>query len=103
MEYVVLMVAVITTVVAMRTYLRYSLQGRLNDARWTLLEQSAPFDPNSSPTSTWQYDLNSTETSEGVPRDQSTTTGLLGLSTRRHLTFFVDTDFDETTTMRRTN
>ena len=63
----VLIVAVIAAVSGLRTYARYVLQGRLNDARMTLLDQVGPYDPQYGARSIWNHELDTKELSLGVP------------------------------------
>ncbi len=66
-EYVLLLVAAIMAAVGLRTYLQLTVQGRLNDARWSIIGDSVPVDTQSGSGMpyTWTYAFDSTEVTTG--------------------------------------
>jgi hypothetical protein len=66
LEYVLLLVAAIVAAVGLRTYVRLVIQGRLNDARVSLMGESVPLDvTGGGQPYTWDYRLDTSEVTSG--------------------------------------
>lgn len=92
LEYVLLVVAVVVASVGIRRYLQFAIQGRLNEARWTISEQSQPgADPARGILAQWTYELQSTERTNAVPTDAKTITLPFTTFQQQQLQLTVDT------------
>lgn len=97
LEYAIVMVIVIVALAGLRTYALYALQGRLNDSRIMLIDQTPSLDPKAGADSTWSYTFEITpsqpETNEAVasefqiPDLDGTPMTRHGIRTRSHTYF----------------
>ncbi len=92
LEYVLLLVAVVVASTGIRAYLRLTIQGRLNEARWMLSDQSQPgADPAKGIIAEWSYDVESSETTNIVPGKARTVTLPFTEFQQQQLEFTTDT------------
>ena len=98
LEYVILMIAVILAVTGLRSYARYAIQGRLEDARMTILDQASPYDAKQGADAFWMHRADLTERNAARLIEAPPTTDPLGVAAAREsVESTVSTSFQETT------